>query len=229
MRRHFRTSTRSLKSRALNFATAVSAALFLLVVALWIRTALVLDEVIFTDAGWGLWVIHTSVAGRISIEHAAPWPVYEPYRWLRFNRIDHERAPEIGGTVADAQSLTEYSLLGSTYFAGPRYVKLRRDGTPAWYGDLGHEDLRSAPSAPVTRWFLLDLGLALPATILFVLPLLWMIVHLHRRAVHTRRLASGKCPACAYDLRATPERGGSLLERCPECGTVPKRRGVPGH
>ena len=32
---------------------------------------------------------------------------------------------------------------------------------------------------------------------------------------------SGLCPACGYDLRATPEGGGPLLARCPECGAVP--------
>jgi hypothetical protein len=46
-----------------------------------------------------------------------------------------------------------------------------------------------------------------------LIPMLWMILRLHnlRRA---RRQASGQCPDCGYDLRATPG-------RCPECGAVP--------
>lgn len=36
-----------------------------------------------------------------------------------------------------------------------------------------------------------------------------------------RRAPVGLCPACGYDLRASPEGGGAVLARCPECGTVP--------
>ena len=45
-------------------------------------------------------------------------------------------------------------------------------------------------------------------------PLAWLRARLRRR----RRLKRGLCPACGYDLRATPETGGALLSCCPECG-----------
>ena len=32
--------------------------------------------------------------------------------------------------------------------------------------------------------------------------------------------AAGRCAECGYDLRASPEGGGALLPRCPECGTT---------
>ena len=47
----------------------------------------------------------------------------------------------------------------------------------------------------------------------------WPVVRaLFRRA---RRRDPGACPACGYDLRATPE-------RCPECGAILTRPAVPG-
>jgi hypothetical protein len=45
------------------------------------------------------------------------------------------------------------------------------------------------------------------------------IILLIRRRRRRRRLELlGCCSHCAYDLRATADRGGPLLARCPECG-----------
>ena len=54
-------------------------------------------------------------------------------------------------------------------------------------------------SLRIPYWFLTLLSLPLPA---------WRIVHWRR---HRRHRTKGHCPACGYDLRATPD-------RCPECG-----------
>jgi hypothetical protein len=68
------------------------------------------------------------------------------------------------------------------------------DGTTNWLWKL-------------PTWKLGALALSWPA---------WCIVRraqMHLKHFRSRRLASGRCPHCNYDLRATPD-------RCPECGAV---------
>src|SRR3569623_736120 len=43
-------------------------------------------------------------------------------------------------------------------------------------------------------------------------------VTLARYLLRGRRRLPHECPACGYDLRATPDPAGELLVRCPECG-----------
>jgi predicted amidophosphoribosyltransferase len=56
-------------------------------------------------------------------------------------------------------------------------------------------------------YFTLTVSLAYPLLLALPLPVGRLARHLHRR----RAATSGLCPACGYDLRATPD-------RCPECG-----------
>jgi hypothetical protein len=60
--------------------------------------------------------------------------------------------------------------------------------------------------AIVPAWFLV--------LVFAVAPARW--VFLYRRDQLRRR--KGLCRKCGYDLRATPDADGPLMQRCPECG-----------
>jgi hypothetical protein len=51
-------------------------------------------------------------------------------------------------------------------------------------------------------------------------PLVLPAVLACRAARGRRRAMHGHCRQCGYDVRATPDAGGTQLPRCPECGAV---------
>jgi hypothetical protein len=53
-----------------------------------------------------------------------------------------------------------------------------------------------------------------PIALMLALPVTWWAIQFRRRGLRDRRKSAGLCPACGYDLRATPQ-------RCPECGFAP--------
>ena len=74
--------------------------------------------------------------------------------------------------------------------------------------------LNGATGPWVIRWFTIAVPDWFLAIAFAVLPIVWL------RRLQMQRSRIGRCEKCGYDLRATPE-------RCPECGTVPKRGTAP--
>ncbi len=66
------------------------------------------------------------------------------------------------------------------------------------------------------------------APLLALWPLVSIVLFVRRRTRLRRRIASGCCLSCGYDLRATPFPGGEILARCPECGAEDQTPGSEG-
>ena len=98
--------------------------------------------------------------------------------------------------AADPMPQAHGGLFGFGYAHSGAYA-LRAAGGPAFR--LG--DVRSTF---VPLWFV-ALATAVPPA--------WWVHRSRRRRRARERVRRGRCPACGYDLRATPG-------RCPECGTA---------
>jgi hypothetical protein len=102
------------------------------------------------------------------------------------------------------------ALIGFLQRETPAY----REGDPAdaWLAGGGFRYVRIT-SDGMRRW-----NLVLPFWALALATAIPPLAREARRRQLARRARAGLCPACGYDLRATPD-------RCPECGNVPVRAG----
>ena len=155
------------------------------------------------------WVV-ASGAGRLIFDHSREWKTGEfvrrmsgrpprPGEWRWRIEEDPRDILYYYAPRTDRYALKpDHAVLG---FA----LKFHRDDSRAEpHGTIApHEGVmvETATELMVPHW--------LPAIVLLLSPAAWVARH-HRRA---RRLRTGVCPSCGYDLRASPG-------RCPECGTA---------
>ena len=157
-------------------------------------------------AACGLWVRSYRPGDAVSYDRRGRWSA-------------HDRA---GLTLARG-----HVIVGVTenWTAAPEGWR-RRDLSPAEAEGVGYMVPRGAwnaagfwyergvrtagPFGPVHRpYWWAAFPLWAPTVVTAICPAVWLAARVRAR----RRTAAGLCPACGYDLRATPG-------RCPECGTV---------
>jgi hypothetical protein len=177
------------RRRLLNLVTLLSLLLCLAVCALWVRSV------------WGF-------CDAITATRASSWTAYSCENTLCLQRVFKVGGPSAASaSVLPASNRWQVGLGGKVY--GPRYHQMMSTRSPH-VGGFSPD----VSSGPYDAWSRTEVRfLAFPH---WVVAALCAVVPLARLAVGVRdrrRHATGLCPRCGYDLRATPD-------RCPECGTA---------
>jgi hypothetical protein len=185
--------------RLAKLPTILSLLLLLATAVLWVRGYRVADEVAWRRGPYTCSV--RSCLGGVQVERS---------RDGLFGRSGYSRAPVQPDTRywdIDGDGIADGPMYGLDHFPWPQQT-WECCGFAAARGQEITFGLRSGPEDPeegrytvviVPCWFI--------AVAAGVLPIGAFSGHLRR----ARRRSRGLCPACGYDLRATPG-------RCPECG-----------
>jgi hypothetical protein len=165
-----------------NLAAAMSLLLCAVTVALWVRSYWYLDSLQRAPNPQRFWLVE-SADGRLYVQRNSASAPFWPNSRLEYSGGELKRL--------------FYSYLPFRWrFAGFAY---------------GHGPVPTTPGIAMTAHVFL-VPHAFVATVLAVLPALWLRAAQRRRRTRARH-AAGVCTRCGYDRRATPD-------RCPECGAV---------
>ena len=196
-----------MKRRLFTILSAVSLLLFVAVVVMWVRSYLVGERlaresyVIVDGESRGRWTTVTSAAGRLWWTH----------RWSATDDVEY--AADVARLFPGGRAEIWYMTVKPPTLSAPQ-----QDG---WrYQFLGFDVGRRTDSPsqrfgrnPQTYYWQREVWVVIPypflAVMAGIIPAARIASALRRRARTKRR--PGLCPACGYDLRATPR-------RCPECG-----------
>jgi hypothetical protein len=149
------------------------------------------------------WAVYWHRPAAILLRSLVEAPQGEVYSnlWLGQAGLHFERG--VGGPRLPGEH-----LLTGIHFEAFRFNPFTGERRSGW--SLPHVNVRSDSVYLHLPYWLLQLLTLAPPIALF-----W------RRRRPSRRDAAGVCPACGYDLRATPD-------RCPECGCVALTIPSPG-
>jgi hypothetical protein len=176
------------KRRLVTLAAATSLVLCVATIALWLRSYWRVDIITHCPNG-NHQLTAQSVRGHLDLAWAQTFRIAAPRRVVATRPFYSSAA-----NAMTIQELAETSRRGqaagimSRWFIGFGFL----------FTDSPNGRFR-AMGAP--HWSL--------AALFAILPALYL-----RAAIRARKRRAGLCPACGYDLRATPD-------RCPECGAVP--------
>jgi hypothetical protein len=181
---------------------AVSAGLCVALVALWLTNQLYRQEIIYgraLDAHGARWIIDAGAdMDGVLLDFADE------------QRVDSRYVALVGWHFYAGEYPEHYGRWLSYNPTNWRFLGLAYGADQAWRQGFQHSGILVVQARE--RWLLLPYWLLIALTA--IPPLVWFA---RRRADHHRR-ARNLCVICGYDLRATPEATGPLLERCPECG-----------
>ena len=176
----------------LNAATLLSLLLCVSICALWVRGYYVEDSISWQrrDA----WRVFRSSSGHFIIDlNVSDWSGGQTgWRYAR-------EAPN-PNALADAK-VSGYVLNVSP---GDSWKRWEHCGFAWWRWESRWGNSIAMLAVPV--WSTVAATALLPAA--------WALVRSSGSRMQRRARRLGRCPACGYDLRATPD-------RCPECGAVP--------
>ena len=202
-----RTRLPAVRRRLTNLLTALSLLLCVLACALWVRSYFYADAVPELLYGGGGRV--DSWRGRLFVTRAGvPEPVYLRLATPRVgdSTFDETRRAGLNVRLRALQAQRDVHMMTPPRLAFP--AASARNG----FG-FGHGDASLPPVMKMTTW-------SIPWWAVAALTGAGPLARGWRRLRRRGRRAAGRCPACDYDLRATPD-------RCPECGRpVPPAAGA---